>query len=342
MSKRPPSALRVCCITHEEGGPVCGNPTRGIPDLGRSLARRDALGADGYGYRVSWLSGSDQEKPWFRIRSYGVGTSDFVAGVSLLMMVVYAVVGPHLNLLALTPSNVLRGFVWQVVTWPLADQGVLATIWNAAVFWFTGRQLERELGKGRFGWMLLGITVAGSILAVLLGLGFQVNAPALGGLGTLSLLVVLIFIAENPRMPFSFGIPAWVLGLVIVIIPLLQFVGARMWLYLLHFVLNLAAAAIIAKMAGLLSRYAFVPGSMITPKQRTLGQQRKPRRRSEPRPTSGGGTVVQGPWVGHEPPAREDEEMDALLDKIMAHGLDSLTGRERKRLEELRQQRRAR
>ena len=276
---------------------------------------------------MSWLSGSDQEKPWFRIRSYGVGTTDFVAGVSLLMMVVYAISPTFVSFLALTPSDVLRGFVWQLATWPLANGPSFWTIWNAAVFWFTGRQLERELGKGRFGWMLLGITVAGSLLAVLLALGFRVDEPILGGLGTMSMIVVLIFIAENPRMPFFFGIPAWVLGLVIVVLPLLSYVGARYWIGLLHFVLSIVAAAIIAKMAGLLSRYAFVPGSMITPKQRTLGQPRKPRRRSEPRPTSGGGTVVRGPWVGHEPPAREDEEMDALLDKIMAHGLDSLTGR---------------
>ena len=291
---------------------------------------------------MSWLSGSDQEKPWFRIRSYGVGTSDFVAALSLVMMIVYAVSPPFVSALVLTPSDVLRGFVWQLATWPLANGPSFWTIWNAAVFWFTGRQLERELGKGRFGWMLLGITVAGSLLAVLLALGFRVDEPILGGLGTMSMIVVLIFIAENPRMPFFFGIPAWVLGLVIVVLPLLSYVGARYWIGLLHFVLSIVVAAIIAKMSGLLSRYAFVPGSMITPKQRTLGQQRKPRRRSEPRPTSGRGTVVRGPWVGHEPPAREDEEMDALLDKIMAHGLDSLTGRERKRLEELRQQRRAR
>jgi len=271
-----------------------------------------------------------------------VGTSDFVAALSLVMMIVYAVSPPFVSALVLTPSDVLRGFVWQLATWPLANGPSFWTIWNAAVFWFTGRQLERKLGKGRFGWMLLGITVAGSLLAVLLALGFRVDEPILGGLGTMAMIVVLIFIAENPRMPFFFGIPAWVLGLVIVVLPLLSYVGARYWIGLLHFVLSIGAAAIIAKTAGLLSQYAFVPGSRITPKQRTLGQQRKRRGRREPRPTSGRGNVVHGPWVGHEPPAREDEEMDALLDKIMAQGLDSLTGRERKRLEELRQQRRAR
>jgi len=190
-----------------------------------------------------------------------VGTSDFVAALSLVMMIVYAVSPPFVSALVLTPSDVLRGFVWQLATWPLANGPSFWTIWNAAVFWFTGRQLERKLGKGRFGWMLLGITVAGSLLAVLLALGFRVDEPILGGLGTMAMIVVLIFIAENPRMPFFFGIPAWVLGLVIVVLPLLSYVGARYWIGLLHFVLSIGAAAIIAKTAGLLSQYAFVPGS---------------------------------------------------------------------------------
>ncbi len=287
--------------------------------------------------RVSWLSGSDQERPWFHIRSYGVGTTDFVAGISILMMIVSAVSSAVISYLALSPGLVLHGFVWQLVTWPLASDTSFWTLWNAVVFWFTGRQLERELGKGRFGWMLIGITLSGAVLAVLLGLAFRVDAPQLGGLGTLAMMTVLIFIAENPRMPFFFGIPAWVLGLVIVILPLLQYVGARYWIGLLHFVLSLFAAAAVAKVAGLLSRYRFIPGRAYT-----RGERRRRRRVTPPRTPAGASNVVQGPWIVPEPPAREDEEMDALLDKIMAQGLDSLTARERRRLEELRQQRRAR
>jgi membrane associated rhomboid family serine protease len=288
--------------------------------------------------RVSWLSGSDQERPWFHVRSYGVGTSDFVAAVSVLMMVAAAISATFVAYLALSPALVLHGFVWQVVTWPLASDISFWTLWNAVVFWFTGRQLERQLGKGRFGWMLLAIVVSGAVLAVLLGLAFRVNAPMLGGLGTLAMIVVLIFIAENPRMPFFFGIPAWVLGLVIVILPLLQYVGGRYWIGLLHFVLSLVIAAVIAKLAGLLGQYRFIPGRMYTPGER----RRRRRQATQPYAGAGVGNVVQGPWLAPEPPAREDEEMDALLDKIMAQGLDSLTGRERRRLEELRQQRRAR
>lgn len=285
---------------------------------------------------MSWLSGSEQDNPWFRIRSYGVGTSELVAGLSLVMMVVYAISPTLASYLVLSPGGVLHGYVWQVVTWPFIDSPSIWTIWNAVVFWFTGKQLEREIGKSRFGWMLLGITVAGSLLAVLLGLVFSVNLPVLAGLSTISMIVVLIFIAQNPRMPVFFGIPAWVLGLVIVILPLLSYVGARYWVGLLHFVLTLVAAAIVAKLTGLLSGFEFIPGHSVN------GGQRKRRRKAGSRKNTGGSNVVQGPWVGAEPPARGDDEMDALLDKIMANGLDSLTTKERKRLEELRQQRRGR
>jgi membrane associated rhomboid family serine protease len=292
---------------------------------------------------VSWLSGSDQEKPWFRIRSYGVGTTDFVAGVSVVMMLVSVASQMFVTYLALFPFMVLRGYVWQVVTWPFANGLGFLPLWNTLMFWFAGRQLEGRLGKGRFGWMLLGITVSGSILAILLSLGLRL--PPLAGLDTIALIVMLLFIAENPRMPFFFGIPAWVVGLVFVAVSLLTRVADRNWAGLLHFVITLIAAAIIAKYAGLLEVYAFVPGHAYTPRprQRVRGVPRDSRRgRSAPRPSASASNVVQGPWFGPEPPAREDEEMDALLDKIMAHGLDSLTGRERKRLEELRQQRRAR
>ncbi len=57
---------------------------------------------------MSWLYGSEQERPWFHIRSYGVGTSELVAGVSLVMMVVYAISPVFVTALALQPGEVLR------------------------------------------------------------------------------------------------------------------------------------------------------------------------------------------------------------------------------------------
>ena len=287
--------------------------------------------------RVSWLYGSEQERPWFHIRSYGVGTSELVAGVSVLMMFIYAIAPSFVEVLVLMPYDVLHlGFVWQLVTWPLANAPSFLTLWNAVVLWFTGRSLERDIGKARFSWLLLAITLGQSVLALLLSLAFRTNGPALGGIGTLTLIVVLLFIAENPRMPFFFGIPAWVFGVIMVVIPLLQYIAMRYWLGLLLLALSLVLSAIFAKLAGLLTQYAFIPGKAISDRPRI----RTPKKS---RGSAKGSTVVQGPWsTTYEPPAREDAEMDALLDKIMASGLDSLTPKERKRLEELRQQRRSR
>lgn len=285
---------------------------------------------------MSWLYGSEQERPWFHIRSYGVGTSELVAGVSVVMMVVYAISPVFVTALALQPAMVMqRGYVWQVLTWPLFAAPGLGAIFDAVVLWLMGRQVERELGKRRFGWMLLALVVGESILALLLALAFRANSPILAGLSSLATVIVLIVIAENPKMPFFFRIPAWVIGLVIILIPFLSSLASRNWLGLLHLVLSLALAAIIAKFAGMLSRYAFIPGQMITgqPRVRTPKASRR---------TGQDSTVVQGPWTTYEPPAREDAEMDALLDKIMAGGLDSLTPKERKRLEALRQERRSR
>lgn len=284
---------------------------------------------------VSWLNGSEQDRPWFHIRSYGVGTSELVAGASVAMMFVFAIAPSVVYSLALQPAAVLRGSVWQLVTWPLVNAPSFWTLWNAVVLWFTGRTIERELGKGRFGWLLLAITVGQSILAVLLSLAFGVNSPILAGIGTLSLILVLLFIAENPKMPFFFGIPAWVFGVIMVVIPLLTYIAARAWLDLLLLALSLVLSAIVAKFAGLLGQYSFIPGRPVTGRPRV-------RKARTPRSYSQGPTVVQGPWSAYEPPSASDAEMDALLDKIMAGGLDSLTPKERKRLEELRQQRRSR
>ena len=54
-----------------------------------------------------------------------------------------------------------------------------------------------------------------------------------------------------------------------------------------------------------------------------------------------GGQVVEGPWSAPAPPqstadaAAAQVELDALLDKISATGLDSLTTDEKRRLNEL-------
>ena len=76
------------------------------------------------------------------------------------------------------------------------------------------------------------------------------------------------------------------------------------------------------------------------------GSSGRSRKKSKPKRSAGpskSGGVVQGPWKNAPaptppppPPSPADQiELDALLDKIGADGMDSLTGDEKKRLNDL-------
>ena len=78
---------------------------------------------------------------------------------------------------------------------------------------------------------------------------------------------------------------------------------------------------------GLLSELHAVPH---------LSIRRKPRPKKQKR--QAGPTVVQGPWQPPDSPpvSRDQAALAALLDKIHAHGMDSLTAQEREQLMVLR------
>jgi hypothetical protein len=144
-------------------------------------------------------------------------------------------------------------------------------------------------------------------------------------LNQLELMVLLVFIAEYPRRRFFFNIPGWVIGVVIVAISVLGYVGNRDWLLLLNFVLGLALTAVIARSLGLMAELTWVPN---------LAIRRKPKKPRRSRRSGGEGTVVPGPWqpAPTPPVSRDQAELDALLDKIHESGMDSLTDQERQQL----------
>jgi hypothetical protein len=141
-------------------------------------------------------------------------------------------------------------------------------------------------------------------------------------------MVLLVFIAEYPHARFFFNIPGWVIGAVIIALYVLGYVGNRQWLYLINFLLGLVLTALVARSWGLMSEWGQVP--QIRVKRRT----RRKRRRSQP----GAPSVVQGPWqpAPTPPVSRDQAELDALLDKISAGGMESLTDQERDQLMVLR------
>jgi hypothetical protein len=284
--------------------------------------------------------GRGSDDGWFHLGSVEVTTTVLVIVASVASVVEWAFegnAGPLQSQLALSPDSVVAGRVWQLLTWPIAyPYGIgLFGILAIAFFWYFGTEIESLLGKRRMAWFLALITVGLGLLWVgfveltSISNGVLSGAFELYGLNQLELMVLLVFIAEYPHRRFFFNIPGWVIGAVIVAIYVLGYVGNRQWLYLLDFLLGLLLTALVARSLGLMSEWRQVP--RISLRRRSHA----PRRQRRARP---GPTVVRGPWQPAEPPPVSGDQaaLDALLDKISASGMDSLTDHEREQLMVLR------
>jgi membrane associated rhomboid family serine protease len=277
------------------------------------------------------LPESHSTRPWFRIGQLDVTTTVLVTLWCVISMFVWAVDPGALRSLALIPSRVLDGQIWRLITWPVPNEPDLWTIITLAIFWYFGREIEGLLGRNRFAWFLLTLTLVPAIVATI------VDLPQVG-IRPLQFAVFLVFIAQYPFARFFFGIPAWALGAVFVGLEVLQLIGLRNERGIVFLFVSIVWAAITARSYGLATSLSWIPALPLP----GSGSQPSPRRR-ERRPSRGAGrTVVEGPWAAPSttgiptPDAvAAQTELDHLLDKISANGLDSLTGDEKRRLNEL-------
>jgi hypothetical protein len=280
--------------------------------------------------------GRGSDDGWFRLGSIEVTTTVLLVVLSIASVVEWAfegTFGPLQRHITLVPDDVISGQVWQLLTWPVAyPYGIgLFGVIAIALFWYFGTEIESLLGKKRMAWFLGLVTVGLGLLWVVfveltpISNGVLSGASQLNGINQLELMVLLVFIAEYPHRRFFFNIPGWVIGVVIVAIYVLGYVGNRQWLYLLNFLLGLLLTALVAKSLGLMSEWSHVPK---VPLRRGSRPKRQKKR------TSSGPTVVQGPWQpsASPPVSRDQAALDALLDKISADGMDSLTDGEREQL----------
>lgn len=274
--------------------------------------------------------------PWFRVGQVEFGTAALFAALCALSLLVYGIESkdkPFLFRLALIPSKVFDGEVWRIATWPFANGLNQRLLWVAvaiAMLWYIGGRLEAQVGRTKFGIFLAAIVVLPGIVGTVLDL------PQ-AGCRPIQIVVLLVYIAEYPNLRFFFGIPAWALGLVYVVIEVLDLLGRRAGDELLFYLISLAIAAIAARSIGLLAAYPWIPAVPIGD-----GKRSRPVRTARPakRPRSGRPTVVEGPWgtataVPDQTSLADQAELDSLLDKIAATGMDSLSGEEKRRLNDL-------
>lgn len=273
-------------------------------------------------FSLSFPSRRDRDDPWFRIGTLDVTTTAFVSIVVGISMFVWAADRTALLSLALLPDEVRSGQVWRVLTWPVYNEPTIWTVIGIAIFWMFGHQLERQVGRVRFAWFL-GVLVVGAGLV-----GTLLDLPQ-GGFRSVQFAVLLVYIAEYPFVRFFFNIPGWVLGVVFVGLEVLQLLGLRDGKGLAFLVVMLTIAALSARTFGMLAEYAWLP---------RLGRSRSSRARPvRGRRTRSAAPVVSGPWssAADSAAAAEQAELDGLLDKISASGIDSLSKAEKQRLNEL-------
>ncbi len=273
----------------------------------------------------SHFSSRPREDYWFNLGRFQITSTLVAVLLGVFGMLAWVFSGGATAQLALLPDEVFRGQVWRLFTWPLAETLSLWTVLTLVMLWYFGRDIETTIGRNQMAKLFLGIWMSLTVAAVIIGV--LLPGVGLGGLRDVQFGILLLWIAEYPTRKFFFGIPAWVLGSVLLAIQILQFVGLRMWGSLFVLLFGLLGVAVAAKGVGLLSNLSFIPGGRSAHHRTRQSRSRRSPASSQP--------------TRHERRHTSDEDrMDDLLGKISANGIHSLTKGERAELEKLRQRRR--
>ena len=264
-------------------------------------------------------------------------TTVLIAGLATISIFVYAVNKSVLVYLALISNDVFGGQIWRLATWPMfVEPPFLAPVIGIALFWYFGKQLEHLLGRTKFlafvAMLVLIPAVGATVLTELAGSGI-----GLGGIRFLEDGVIVAFVAAYPTARSFFNLPLWVLAAVILGIDALQYIGDRLWEYVLFLALVIATALIGSRSLGV-SELEWIPKvplpAFITgdPYQKANRARERTQRRT--RRSKGADVIAMSPRQTKHLDRADQADMDRLLDKIAASGIDSLSAEERRRLDD--------
>ena len=241
----------------------------------------------------------------------------------------YSLTGSRiLTELFLTRAALSRGHIWQLLTFQFLHGGFLHIFFNGIALYCFGRMLDYSISTRKWLTLYLGSGVAGGLLHALGALVFPYNFPtpvvgASAGISGVLGAVGFLYPAQDIyvyfiRVPARFLFILWtILSLFFILVPAGGFGGMAHG----------------AHLGGLLFGYAYarwllhmefkIPRMPVFRKPKIFVHKRQ-------------GNV----WPAEKPSRSEvgseefiSQEVDPILDKISAHGIQSLTERERKILE---------
>jgi len=273
-------------------------------------------------YRFSFPARRGHSDPWFRVGTIDVTTTVLVTALCVISIFVWAIDSTLLTYTFLNPSDVRHGQLWRLVTWPitndLAGSNALWNVVSIALFWYFGKHVENQIGRAKFAWMLLLIAVISGIVASGLDVG-------LFSIRSIEVALFVVFVVQNPRAPFFFGIPAWALAAVMIGIEILQYFADRAYELIIVLLVTIGTAVWSAR------SYEMLPDLHWLPKLKLGGGRKKPAKRKH-----NGPVVVEGRWptTPTYTPMQDQAAVDRILDKIASVGMDGLTADEKKQLNE--------
>ena len=279
------------------------------------------------------------DDPWFRIGGFAVSTTAFVVGLGVVSMIFTAAEGQYgplyRNLVLLSEDltfrgmalgSVLEGEVWRLVTWPIPNEISFWTIILFAIFYMLGSQMEALLGRWRFTFFLVALTVVPAVVVTALEALTGVSG-GVGGLRMVEVGVLVSFAAQYSHARFWPGIPGWVIAVVIVGLDVLQYTSNRNWFALVVLACTVVVALLGIRAFGYAANLTWVPKLSMAS---SSGQSSARDRPSRSRRRSRRGDHLRAVPVRDE---SVSPEIDALLDQVASQGLDSLTRKQRKQLE---------
>jgi membrane associated rhomboid family serine protease len=111
--------------------------------------------------------------------------------IMLLASVWASVDGRVMDFAALEPTNVRRGEVWRVVTWPFVQSDVFSLLFVGFMLWTLGQQLSYAWSERRFVVRFLGYTLGAGIGTTILSFVFDSAAsPHIGAWPVVNALIV--------------------------------------------------------------------------------------------------------------------------------------------------------
>ena len=246
--------------------------------------------------------------------------------------------GAHVEVqyFALSLAGLKSGYLWQLVTFQFMHAGWLHLIFNSLAIFFFGRPVETALGRGRFLAVYFSSGIIGGVVQMLFALMFQsFDAPVVGAsAGAYGLVAAFAVLHWTERFTLLFYfIPVTLRG------------KTLLWGTLALALIGLAdrnsGVANAAHLGGILTGFFYM---------RQIVQGRWPRwqfpvRRREPRELAaavkGRNKFRSSATDGSRKDLSTDEflknEVDPILEKISAQGIQSLTARERQILETARE-----